>query len=279
MSIHKKILITEKQLKTLLESYGEFDYYDAFFLMFRKWIVETYGEDELKKPTSFLIKKYGSEFVKEYASGVFNRDDDDDWEINRWDIERIVKSAVERGKYTLPSLRSEKQFTEKYRKHLETLIENLDLPEYTKIKFSERRPYEVNGELSVDFEKWIKDPKQVHINATSVERKLIDYLTNYLGIEFGSPEHGNLEISISGPVNLGFEDWKKKVWGKVLRPEIKMEAGHDIKAIKLELDSRGINMKITYNWNTGYQKKREIREKIREILNSHGYGPNIRLYT
>ena len=281
----KKILISERQFKLISEqvqTYDEFDYYDAFFTMFKEWVKANYGEDEVKKPLSFLLKKYSKRF-KRYIDGENELDDidDDDYEerFNRWNMNRVIDKAVQRGLYTFPTLRKEENFLDKYGKGLKMVVESLGLPNYANIKFEEKKPHEVNVKISVDINSWLKDPVERFFNGSTIEKNLKSYLTNFLGVEFGNPAHGKTHLDVYIDRNLGFEDWKKNEYMKKIRPQIKLlEGGKTIKSIKIDQENRGIIFRITFNYSgSGWVNKRQVVERVSNLLREMGYGPAIRV--
>ena len=282
----KKILISERQFKKILEqvqTYDEFDYYDAFFTMFKEWVKANYGEEEVRKPLSFLLKKYSKKF-KRYIDGADDPDDadDDDYEdrFNRWNMNRVIDKAIERGLYKFPTLRSDEKFLDRYGKGLNMVIENLELPTYAKVKFEEKKAHEVDVRIYISFKDWMKDPEQRNFNSSTILSRLKNYLTNFLGVEFGNPAHGKTHMEVYLERNDGFDDWKKNEYMKKIRPQIRlMEGGKTIKSIKIEPESRGIFLKITFNYNTGWNTKREVVEKVQNLLRELGYGPAVRVST
>lgn len=281
MNSKKKILITEKQFKLIYENeqYSEWDYLDAFFVLFRNWIKANVGEEELNKPMSFLLKKYQGRFMRWVSNTELDDDDDDDGiKISRWNINRIVQDATKRGLYTLPTLRKSEKFTEKYEKYLKTFLENLALPPYVTVDLREDTPQNIEGTLRIDFKPWIRDPERRSLNPSTIGKKLRDYLSNYMGVEFGNPLHGLTELNLNHSVVDGFEEWKKDDYMKKIRPEIKnLEGGRSIKSIKLEQTGNGLTMKITFNYISGYSTRSAVVNKIRDLLQEMGYGPNIRV--
>lgn len=287
MKKENKILISEKQLKVIFEAvqtYDEFDYYDAFFTLLKDWVKNNYGEEELKKPLSLLLRKYSKKF-KKYIEGIDVEDDadDDDYEerFNRWNMNRVIDKAVERGLYTFPSMRNEEKFLDRYGKALKMVVENLELPSYVKMRFEEKKPHEVAVHVFVVLEDWLKDPETRNFNSSTIEKQLKNYLTNFIGVEFGNPAHGKTHMDVYVDRNANFEDWKKKEYMKKIRPQIKLlEGGNRIKSITIEQQNTGLNLKVTFNHSLnygGWTQKREIVDRIRNLLREMGYGPAIKV--
>ena len=132
-----KVIIKESELISLVKriveniEYDELDYANAFFQIFMDWIRKNTPEKFWSYPVGFLVQKYSYPFIKDVIGDDFysRTGVNKDYVIGRYDIERIVKSAIRKGHYTLPSLYSEEKFIDKYKKIIPTVIENLELPE------------------------------------------------------------------------------------------------------------------------------------------------------
>jgi hypothetical protein len=280
----KKITLNESEMinfvsmlieRVNLEGYTDEDFIEVFVNLFRPWVKSKHGDEVGQHPMSYLVKKYIDEFITDikvdvdirYISG-----------LNKF--VKIGREIVRGGIYQLPSLNSGKKFTEQYKKHLEFIINYLNLPEYINLKFTEDSPNKVYGEAIVDFQKLIKSQdnsptiRQISINLTK-------YFEDYLGIEFGSPVHGKMDFYLnSTPTYVGLDEWTKNEFNKNIKKQIKQlpSAERNISSLKLILnnDSRlKAEIKIGWKRNSRWNDQDKIREEVRNILKSMGYNTEI----
>jgi hypothetical protein len=103
---------------------------------------------------------------------------------------------VEFGAYTLPSLRQEKKFTERYGKAISHLVETLDLPSFARLELVEDKPYDIVATLYIDYPSYLKseEPSIGNYN-NSIQARFKSLLENYLGVEFGNPVHGKINLN------------------------------------------------------------------------------------
>jgi hypothetical protein len=258
-----------------LEGYTDEDFIEVFVNLFRPWVKSKHGDEVGKYPMSYLFKKYTDDFIKDikvdvdirYLSG-----------LNK--IVKIGREIVRGGIYQLPSLNSDKKFTEQYKKHLEFIINYLNLPEYITLKFNEDTPNKVYGEVIVDFQKLIKSQDNSP-TIRQISDNLSKYFDNYLGIEFGSPVHGKLDFYLnSTPTYVGLNEWTKNEFNKNIKKEIKNlpSAERNISSLKLILDNHSrlkAEIKIGWKRDSRWNAQDKIREEVRNILKSMGYNPEI----
>jgi hypothetical protein len=148
-----------------LEGYTDEDFIEVFVNLFRPWVKSKHGDEVGQHPMSYLVKKYIDEFITDIKVDVDIR-----YLTGLNKFAKIGREIVRGGIYQLPSLNSDKKFTEQYKKHLEFIINYLNLPEYITLKFTEDTPNKVYGEVIVDFQKLIKSQdnpptiRQISIN-------------------------------------------------------------------------------------------------------------------
>ena len=258
-----------------LEGYTDEDFIEVFVNLFRPWVKSKHGDEIGQYPMSFLVKKYVDEFLADIKVDVDVR-----YESGLKKFVRIGREIVRSGTYNLPSLNSNEKFTERYKKHLEFIINHLNLPEYINIKFNEDSPNKVYGEAIVDFQKLLKSQdnpptiRQIAINLTK-------FFEDFLGIEFGSPVHGKLDFYLnSTPTYVGLNEWTKNEFNKNIKKEIKNlpSAERNISSLKLILDNHSrlkAEIKIGWKRDSRWSEHNKIKEEVRNILKSMGYNLEI----
>ena len=280
----KKITLNESEMinfvsmlieQVNLEGYTDEDFIEVFVNLFRPWVKSNHGDEVGQHPMSYLVKKYIDEFITDikvdvdirYISG-----------LNKF--VKIGREIVRGGIYQLPSLNSDKKFTEQYKKHLEFIISALNLPQYINLKFTEDSPNKVYGEAIVDFQKLLKSQdnpptiRQIAINLTK-------YFEDYLGIEYGSPVHGKLDFYLnSTPTYVGLNEWTKNEFNKNIKKEIKNlpSAERNISSLKLILDNHSrlkAEIKIGWKRDSRWSEHNKIKEEVRNLLKTMGYNPEI----
>ena len=281
-----KVIIKESELISLVKriveniEYDELDYANAFFQIFMDWIRKNTPEKFWSYPVGFLIRKYSYPFIKDvtgddfYSRTVVNKD----YVIGRYDIERIVKSAIRKGYYTLPSLYSEEKFIDKYKKIIPTVIENLELPEYVTVRFEENEPNFVKVFIDVLYSNMLLSENVKSINSNSIERKIKTFLENFVGVEFGNPAYGEISLTVT-PLNLyGIDEWIKDVLNKKIKKHIRtFPEAKILKSIRFEPLSDGGTMKLIFANYPSYSSRNALRDKVRGYFKELGYGEKIRV--
>jgi hypothetical protein len=268
-----KIIV--EQVNQDLDRYDDNDFSDAFFFLFRNWAGNRLGEEIKKYPFSYLLKKFGQEFLEETFGDKYDKyfPGDRDVSFSRLEIPRIGRKLIEVGAHTLPSLRQEEKFTEKYGKHIARLVKMLNLPSFARLELSENKPYEINGTLYIDYPSFLKsEESSIGTYSNPVERKFKSMLEDYLGVEFGSPVHGKVDISFT--IKTENEDkWIKNVLNKEIKKHIKqMPDGNYVHSIRFEPKTDKAYMKIVYK-DGSYRRmhQHEFRNKVTEYLKELGY--------
>jgi len=257
-----------------LDGYTEEDFVEVFVNLFRPWVKSKHGDEVGKYPMSYLIKKY----LEEFAS-------DNKIELQRFyagDLKKIIhigREIVRKGTYQLPSLNTNTKFTERFKKPLLFLVDNLKLPDFINLKFDEEMPNKVRGEVVVDFPKMIKSsnsPKSPY----RISQKLQKSFEDYLGVEFGSPVHGKLDFYLNTtPTYVGLDEWIKKEFNKNIKKQIKELplAERNISSLKFILSTNHLKGEIKIGWkrDSRYGEHHKIKEEVRNILKSMGYNTEI----
>lgn len=259
---------SEMSLNESLSDYDEFDLQYAFFTIFKNWIEEKYGDKFDNFPMRSLLNKYSKEFLID--TGIMDDDPENDYHIDRWDITNIVRDLIEKGKYKLPTLRRQENFTQKFKKGIDSLVKNLKLPPYVSLTITEPEPYELNFEFELDFPKFMLSSPQDRFSKRAVTTNLERGFENFLGVKMGNPIYGELKIyshvKISGVDEFknGFLETMKKTLKQ--DPEVK----GNVHSIKFDADEQQPQIDIRFKSWTSYSTKSKIRALFQEYLDKHG---------
>jgi hypothetical protein len=256
-----------------LSGYDEEDFVEVFVNLFRPWIKSKHGDEVSKYPMSYLAKKYFEEFTTDYNI------ESDRYGSTMKKIISAGREIVRNGAYQLPSLNSNKKFTERFKKPLLFLVDNLKLPDFINLKFDEEIPNKVRGEVIVDFPKMIKSsdgPKSPY----TISKKLLKSFEDYLGVEFGSPVHGKLDFYLNTtPTYVGLDEWIKKEFNKNIKKQIKELplAERNISSLKFILSTNHLKAEIKIGWkrDSRWNDQRIVKDSVKEILSNMGYNTEI----
>ncbi len=280
-----RVLLKESELVSMIKkiikeskfSYSDFDYMSAFFQIFHNWLKKNTPEEVWSYPTSYLIQKYSKPFLQSLG-GDNARWESDDYEINKWDVQRIVDAAVKQGQYKLPSLYKEEKFTEKYKKIIPTLIEHLELPEYSQIEIIEDDPNFVKFKPQVLYANMLLADETKRVDRYNLDRKITHFLENFIGLELGNPVHGKVEISVTDPVLFGIDEWIKDVLNKQIKKHIRaFPEARGLKSIRFQPNVTGGEMKLVFTGYPSFALRNALRDKIKSYLQQLGYGQKIKI--
>ena len=257
-----------------LEGYTDEDFVEVFVNLFRPWVKTKHGDEVGKYPMSYLIKKH----LEEFAS-------DNKIELQRFyggDLKKIIeigRQIVRNGAYQLPSLNTNKKFTERFKKPLLFLVDNLNLPDFINLQFDEETPNRVRGEVVVNFPKLIKSSNSSK-SAYRISQKLQKSFEDYLGVEFGSTVHGKLDFYLNTtPIYVGLDEWIKKELNKNIKKQIKELplAERNISSLKFILNTNHIKGEIKIGWkrDARWTEHNKVKDEVRNILKSMGYNTEI----
>ena len=281
-----KVILKESELISLVKriveniEYNDLDYANAFFQIFMDWIRKNTPEKFWSYPVGFLIRKYSYPFIKDVTGDDFypRTGGGKDYVIARYDIDRIVKSAIKKGHYTFPSLYSEEKFIDKYKKIIPTVIENLELPEYSTIRFEEKEPNFVKVFIDVLYSNMLLSDKVKSINRTNIERDIKNFLENFVGVEFGNPAYGEVDLTVADPTLYGIDEWIKEVLNKKIKKHIRtFPEAKILKSIRFEPLSNGGTMKLSFANYPSYVSRNALRDRIKEYLKELGFGEKIKV--
>lgn len=260
-----------------VREYDDSDFIEVFVKYFRPWIKKFHGDEVSEYPMSHLVNKYTADFIKDYELDIRDR-------YYGSDLRKLIdigKLLVLKGTHNLPSLKKEGKFLEKYEKGLSALIESMNLPKFMEIKFREHKPYDIEVWIEADFDEMLKYDGNVEDNSKYMQ-ELKNYISSFLGFEYGSPAHGKLQLRINSPMFKGEEEWVKNVFNKKIKTAIKNlpNAKGKIQSTKLNIDRTGFKADIRLNFKSGNWKvESDINKGIKDLLLSMGYIPKrLKLY-
>jgi hypothetical protein len=275
-----KVVITESQYnlaisKNLvfeevnLSGYDDEDFIEVFLTYFRPWIKTKHGDEIGGRPFSYLLKTYLKEFCQDMGIDTgFIR-----YSSKTNLMSRAGREIVLLGKHALPTLRSQKKFSEQHKRGLDIALKMLDLPDYVNIRIEEDEPYEVDVFADVDFAQAAKD-LSIDSPFTKIQQKMSYQLPRFIeetmGIKRGKPVLGELEFH--GMTNvLNFDEWVKKE-GRVFKRALADKFPSDYRQLRFNYGNNRPEIKIGFTRYAGWNKKSQISEYLRELLAEKGYN-------
>ena len=277
----KTLTLTESELVKVVnriveayndDTYDDEDYVEVFLNYFRPWIRANHGDEIGEYPLSYLSKKYMAEFAKD--NGMLPENVIYGYKGNLGNASNIGKNLVKQGKHKMPSLRSQEKFTEKFKKPLEFFVNELNLPEFMELSFTENTPYKVYVTLKIDWEGLIKYQGTETFKSDKIKKDLEQRIKDFLGVELGNPTHGQLNFNFD-KMYIGVDEWAKKSLNKEIKKKIReLPSSRILHAIKFETMSNtlGGELKFSFkNWNG----RNDFMKDVKELLQSMGYNTNI----
>lgn len=226
--------------------YSEVDFAELFINNFKKWMVEKYGPESIDYPVRLLLYNHMSDFLLHLG-----------WEqptMRLWtlaDVERFLKGdgyptvvevtakAIKDGKFIrYKTIKPQKLILPKYKKLINEIISEWQLPSYVNINVSEETPHKLVVDVEIDFVRAMKDPKvfERDINSSTVTRLLQKQLKDF-GIKVGDRFLGHLRIEDGENyvTDVSWDDWLKNEWAKKIVPGLKkLDKMKLIKSIQVE---------------------------------------------
>jgi hypothetical protein len=277
----KTLTLTESELVKVVnriveaysdDTYDDEDYVEVFLHYFRPWIRANHGDEIGEYPLSYLSKKYMAEFAKD--NGLAPENVIYGYKGNLGNASNIGKNLVKQGKHKMPSLRSQEKFIEKFKKPLEFFVNELNLPEFMELSFTENTPYKLYVTLKVDWERLIKYQGEKKFKPEDIKVQLQQRIKDFLGIELGNPTHGQLNFNFD-KMYIDVDDWVKKSLNKEIKKKIReLPSARVLHAIKFETlsNSLGGELKFSFkNWNG----RNDFMKDVKELLQRMGYNTDI----
>jgi len=283
--VKKIIQITEEDIKKIVklvleqeddEEYDEMEYYDAFFTGFRKYLQEKKNVDVSKYPLSYLISKYGKGFLKDLEIVDYGDDDDDDedFQISRWRVPSYGKEIIKKGYVKIPSLKLQGTFKGTFPKVLDNFIQRLNLPEFVKVEIVEPKPFVLEINAEVDFQKALKSSEyQYSSYAESVKKRLEKFLREYLGLQINSRYLGGVEISGANQNKLIDDVWFQNELKSIRKQLRQLGGATNIHSIRADFNDNSVKLRLTFKdtLGFGFAGKRKLRDDAQNLLRDLGY--------
>jgi hypothetical protein len=257
-----------------VKDYSDEDFIEVFVNYFRAWIKEKHGDEIGEYPMSYLFKKY----VKEFESDLELSSERNGYGTLH-QLSKLGKELVLKGKKTLPNLGKTEFFTQRFKKHLDFFISNLNIPDFITINIKEDRPYDIKITYDVDFLKLIHsqgvDLSVIDLNTYT--QGIINFISTTLGFELGSPAHGKLRIDSNNDGNfIGYTEWYENILPK-LKKIVKLKAQKDGRFIhSFKFDRRRYSLSFylgaVFPRGTSYPIMVSIIEDANTLLSDLGYN-------
>ena len=268
----------ERIVKTVLENFNPSEYEDEDFIevflnYFRPWVKKTHGDEVGQYPLSLLIKNHINEFIEDY--GIENNSR---YYGSYRNMANVGKELAIKGVHRMPNLKKEGLFTDKFKKAITFFTDRLNLPEWITLELTEESPYSVYGRFIVDWDKAIHDKSEEPLNSLKLSTEFTESLTNFIGVELGSPTHGKLDLNISGSfVYEGIDEWIAKTLNKEIKKKIRaLPNSHVLHSVKFNTagSSVGGYIALTYK-SSAWRYSGDFTKDVRELMSSLGYNTDI----
>lgn len=268
----------ERIVKTVLENFNPSEYEDEDFIevflnYFRPWVKKKHGDEVGQYPLSLLIKNHINEFIEDY--GIENNSR---YYGSYRNMANVGKELAIKGVHRMPNLKKEGLFTDKFKKAITFFTDRLNLPEWMTLELTEDSPYKVYGRFIVDWDKAIHDKSEEPLNSSKLSTEFTETLTNFIGIELGSPTHGKLDLNIGGSfVYEGEDEWVKHTLNKEIKKKIReLPNSHVLHAVKFKTSSNNVGGLIELTFKSGaWRHTSTFTEEVRELIESLGYNTDI----
>ena len=268
----------ERIVKTVLENFNPSEYEDEDFIevflnYFRPWVKKTHGDEVGQYPLSLLIKNHINEFIEDY--GIENNSR---YYGSYRNMANVGKELAIKGVHRMPNLKKEGLFTDKFKKAITFFTDRLNLPEWMTLELTEESPYTVYGRFIVDWDKAIHDKSGEPLNVSKLSTEFMETLSNFIGIELGSPTHGKLDLNIGGSIVYeGVDEWITKTLNKEIKKKIRaLPNSHILHSVKFgpSHNSVGGYITLTYKSNA-WRNSSDFTKDVRELMSGLGYNTDI----
>jgi hypothetical protein len=247
------------------------DLEDYWYQFLRFYAKETGKNFSSKIPISYLDKVLRDEIIEKYELDTLGFSQNTNTPLTQ-----LTKQLIRKGAIEFETFRPEEKFTEKYEKALSKIIPKIKInPKYT-VKISEERPNEVRLNIDIDIEDWLKLSIKDKLEAGYFVGKLRTNIVKLLGVEFGSPTHGKLQINNYDISVNGTDEWVKNVMNKKIKKEIKDSIFAKYiqrMSIKVDRDKLRISIVQPRHSGLGYGENRNSFVKfVKDLFEKYGYN-------
>lgn len=214
------------------------DYEDYWNQFLRFYADETGKKFSKKLPISYLDKVLRDEIIEKY-----------ELDTSRYSSRKIIpltKQLIQKGAIEFETFRPEEKFTEKFANPLSKIISRIKINPKYKITIGEEKPNEVYVRVIIDTEDWLKLSNEEKRQANNFQTELKTNIQKFLGVEFGSPAHGKLNIFGYGTNIMNVDEWIKNVMNKKIKKEIKESIFNEyIQRISIKINDYDNKLKIS----------------------------------
>lgn len=249
-----------------IENYTDLDLYAAFLPFLKKYLKTKGKRFSRNMPFSNIVDLIRDEINSDY-----------NLEKGGWGSEYqtkvMVRELAKKGLLRLPSQRPKVKFTKKYKKLLDKLFfSKTNLPPHAKVVFKEDEPYDIEVNTVVDWASAIKDPRFDFNSYKNISKNLPKFLERVLNIKDlrGNPIKGDVKIDFHTFFNnQNFEEVMKEI-----KTIIRKYYGSDkVRSLRFKVTSSGrIMLKLIFPYYVYWNEKKEIRDKISDILEQNGFN-------
>ena len=251
-----------------LSGYDSSDFMEVFFMYFRNWVKQKHGDEVGMYPASILIRKYLEDFGTDMGFKPYN------YGTTERKVIDAGKELVKLGKHQLTSLRSNRKFIDQHKRALDTFFKTIKIPSFVKLEFKEETPYDLTLVTKVDLQSMIKnfDYENPPSEVDKPRRKLREFISNVMGIEYGNPVAGQLSLSdyVRRDENPELDKELRRV-----KKEIKKGHENDVRAFKVEYNDSSITIKVLFGKYTRWNRKSDIMESMRKKIEEMGYNTKV----
>lgn len=248
------------------------DDYQDYWNQFLRFYADETGRNLSKKlPISYLEKVLKDEIIEKYELNIPNYS-------SRKYVD-IAQQLIRKGAIEFETFRPEEKFTEKFASPLSKIISRIKINPKYKITVDEEKPNEVYVRVNIDTEDWLKLSNEDKREANKFHSELKTNIQKFLGVEFGSPAHGKLNMSGYGTNVMNGDEWIKNVMNKKIKKEIKESIFSDyIQRISINFKSDGLKISIISPRHRRMNRYWDIRTQFEkfmgDLFEKYGYNKN-----
>jgi hypothetical protein len=246
------------------------DDYQDYWNQFLRFYADESGKNFSKKiPISYLDKVLRDEIIEKYKLNVPSYS-------SRKYVD-IVKQLIQKGAIEFETFRPEQKFTEKYANPLSKIISRIKINPKYKITVNEDRPNEIYVRVDIDTDDWLKLSNEDKREANNFHGELTTNIQKFLGVEFGSPAHGKLNMNGYGTNVMNGDEWITNVMNKKIKKEIKESIFNEyIQRMSIKITNDKLKISIISPRNRGMNRYWEVRTQfekfMKDLFEKYGYN-------
>jgi hypothetical protein len=245
------------------------DLEDYWYQFLRFYAKETGKNFSSKAPISYLDKVLRDEIVEKYNLVVEK--------YTSRPISSLVKQLINKGAIEFETFRPEEKFTEKYANPLSKIISRIKINPKYKITIGEEKPNEVYVRVNIDVDDWLKLSNEEKRQANEFQTNLRINIQKFLGVEFGSPAHGKLNMNGYGTNVMNGDEWITNVMNKKIKKEIKESIFNEyIQRMSIKITNDKLKISIISPRNRRMNRYWEVRTQfekfMKDLFEKYGYN-------